>query len=92
MIRLQSLRFPDKRVNELLDYSLDWRRELVEGDTIASSVWTVPAGLNNASDTHSETETTIWLSGGTPGEAVVVNRVVTAGGRTIERAVNITIV
>ncbi len=70
----------------VLDYGFDWSAWLV-ADTISTSVWTVPVGLTEDSESETTTTTTIWLSGGTPGQLyTITNRVVTAGGRTDDRS------
>jgi len=80
-----------KDPNAVLDYYVDWTRWL-NGDTIATSVWTVPAGLTNANDSHTTTAATVWLSGGTVGEAYkVTNRITTTGGRTEDRSFDVKI-
>ena len=69
--------------DEVLDYVRDWAPLLLDGDTISSSTWVVPDGLTKGSDSHTATTATVWLSGGTAGtDYAVVNRIVTAGGRT----------
>ncbi len=75
-----------KDPNAVLDYSVDWSRWL-DGDTIATSVWTVPAGLTKVSDTNTTTKTTAWLSGGAADQSyTVTNRITTTGGRTEDRS------
>ncbi len=75
-----------KDPNAVLDYSVDWSRWL-DGDTIATSVWTVPSGLTKVSDTSTTTKTTAWLSGGTADQSyTVTNRITTTGGRTEDRS------
>ena len=72
-----------KDPDAVLDYAVDWSTWLPEGDTIATSTWTVPTGITKDSDSHDDTTVTIWLSGGTLGETYeLVNRVTTAAGRT----------
>jgi hypothetical protein len=86
-----ALTWPNKDPNELLDYQIDWLPRLVD-DTIATSAWTIPAGLTNASETFTNQTTTVWLSGGTIGETYsILNRITTAGGRTMDQTVNLTI-
>ena len=71
-----------KDPNEVLDYSIDWTGPLA-GDTIATSTWTVPAGLTSGADSKTDTRTTVWLSGGTENASYeLLNRITTAGGRT----------
>lgn len=55
----------------------------LQGDTIASVSWTVPAGITKDSNTNTTTKATIWLSGGTAGtDYLVTARFVTDSGRT----------
>lgn len=85
--------WPTKDPDEVLDYKVLWGLELGE-DTIASSSFSlvVPAGLVVDSDTFTTTDATIWLSGGDEGEiATVLNTVTTAGGRVMEKGVQIAI-
>jgi hypothetical protein len=80
-----------KDPNAVLDYSVDWTRWL-NGDTIATSAWTVPAGLTKVSDTSTTKAATVWLSGGTIGQSyTVTNRITTAGGRTEDRSFDVKI-
>lgn len=80
--------WPNKDPDEVLDYSIDWEARL-GADTISTSAWsvvsgTVVEGVNNKTDTV----TTVWLSGGAAGEnAEIHNRIVTAGGRTMDQTV-----
>lgn len=74
-----------KDPNAVLDYYFDWSTWL-NGDTIATSTWIVPAGLTMASESETSTRTTIWLSAGIfPERYKVVNRITTAAGRTEDR-------
>lgn len=67
------------------DYSMDWEN-LLNGDSIQSSVWIVPAGLVAGDSTVSGDVTTVWLAGGTHGTVYrVTNRVTTLGGRSFDR-------
>lgn len=76
----------------VLDYQIDWS-EWLDGDTISTSEWTVPSGITEDSDANTTTTATVWLSGGTVGQEYrIVNRVVTAGGRTDERYIRIKVV
>ncbi len=86
-----SLKWPNKDPDEVLDYVLDWTLRL-DGDVIASSIWEVPSQITKDSDNHDFITTTIWLSGGTEGDSVtVVNRITTAGDRTMDQSVIIKI-
>lgn len=76
-----------KDPNAVLDYINDWSDWLVT-DTIATSTWTVPTGITKDSSSNTTTTATVWLSGGTAGVSyTVVNRIVTAAGRTEDRSV-----
>lgn len=80
-----------KDPDALLDYATDWSSWLDTGDTIASSLWVVPAGLTITAQSHTTTGATVWLSGGTLGERYeVVNRITTAQGRIEDRSKFIT--
>jgi len=71
-----------KDPNSKVDYLWDWSDWLKTGDTIQTSVWTVPAGLVKESEAATTTTTTVWLSGGTLGETyLVTNRITTVQGR-----------
>jgi hypothetical protein len=81
-----------KDPNDEVDYHVNWSRYLTRiGDVIQSSSWPViPAGITRMSDTHDDTRTTIWLSGGTAGtDYLLTNRIVTAGGRTLDKSITI---
>lgn len=80
-----------KDPDEVLDYVRDWT-SILDGDTIATSVWTVPAGITKTTDSHTTTTATIWLSGGTADvDYAVVNRITTAGGRTHDKTLTFNI-
>lgn len=85
------LAWPDKDPDEVLDYNIDWSDRLVS-DTILTSTWVVPAGITEDSTENTTTTTTIWLSGGTLNTKYsLVNRITTAGGRTMDQTVTIRI-
>jgi hypothetical protein len=80
-----------KDPEEVLDFDLDWSARLVDGDTITSSTWIIAtepdSALINQSDASSATATKVWLAGGTLGATyLLTNRVVTAGGRTMDHS------
>lgn len=62
-------------------------------DTIVTSTFTLPAGTLVADSTeNTTTRTKVWLSGGTEGETYLVqNRIVTAGGRTMDQTIKLKI-
>ena len=85
-----ALTWPTKDEDEVLDYVLDWSNRLASGDTITTSTWIVEAGIDKDSDSKTDSTTTIWLSGGTDGVTyTLTNRVVTAGGRTMDQSVDL---
>ncbi len=64
-----------------LDYKMMWAPTLGE-DTIQSSTWTAP-GLTIGTVSFTNTDTTVWLRGGTAGKSYrVTNSIVTSGART----------
>ena len=80
-----------KDPNAVIDYAVDWTLWL-DGDTISSSIWTAATGITIDSNTNTITNSTVWLSGGTAGASYeVTNRVVTAGGRTDDRTILISV-
>ncbi len=86
-----ALSWPNKDPDEVLDYEIDWAARLTT-DTISTSTWTVPSGITKDSDSKTSTTTTVWLSGGTLGDSYeILNRIVTAGGRTMDQTVKLKI-
>lgn len=84
-----ALEWPFKDPDEVLDYHVDWTARL-DGDTILTSIWEMPVGIIKDSDNATNDSTTIWLSGGTLGaNYVMVNRVTTAAGRTMDQSVKL---
>ena len=62
-----------------------WAADL-GSDTISTSTFTLPDGLTNAADDQTGSVTTIDLSGGVDGSTYrVTNRIVTAGGLTLDK-------
>lgn len=81
-----------QRVNEVLDYSVDFSGDLVDGDSIASSVWQSDVGLTLSNESHTSSATTVWVSGGDAWFVYnVVNTVTTTGGRVIAKRLVFTI-
>jgi hypothetical protein len=75
-----------KDPDDVKDYLFDWSAWLGDEDTIETSTFILPAGLTADSDSNTTTTATIWISGGTIGNTYkVLNRIVTAGGRTMDR-------
>ena len=70
-----------KDPNAVLDYTITWTAWL-SSDTISASTWTVPAGLTKDSDSFGDSNSTVWLSGGTAdAEYEIINHITTAAGR-----------
>lgn len=73
-------------------FAIDWTLRLA-GNTIATSAWSVPAGLTNAGENNTSTIATLVLSGGTAGETyAVVNSIVDDSGfKLLDQTIYITI-
>ncbi len=75
----------------ILDYGFNWS-DWLDADTIDTSTWSVDTGLTIDSESETTLITTVWLSGGTPGKKYkAVNTITTAGGRTDERTLLVTV-
>lgn len=79
---------PDERV----DYGINWRFR--DDDQIVSSTWTVQDGLTKVVDPVSgilhpftNTTTTVWVTGGTPGNYTAHNRITTLKGRIRDKTI-----
>ena len=80
-----------KDPDAVLDYALDWTAWLGT-DTIVTTIWTVENGITKVTDAAGAKIMTLWLSGGTPGTSyTVAGKIVTAGGRTDERTLQIVV-
>lgn len=88
-----SYKFPPKDPDDVLDYSIDWTARLDDADSIQSSDWSVVDGdVVIDSQSTSGAKTLVWLSGGTDATTgILLNRVVTIGGRTMDQTVSIKI-
>ncbi len=77
-----------------LDYTVDWSEYLLPiEDTIATVTWVPDAGLTVVSQSNTTTTATAFVSGGTAGETLTLTcRITTAGGRTDDRSINLTII
>jgi hypothetical protein len=80
------MRFEPKDPSETLDYTHNWAAQL-NGDTIATSTWRVEGGgATKGDESDTDTTATVFVSGGQDGsEALLINDIVTAGGRTMQR-------
>jgi len=81
---------PDAR----LDYGFDWDAAapigpwLADGETILTSTWDVPAGLTLDAESNDDTQTIVWITGGTAGNSyTLTNRITTSAGRTDDRSI-----
>ena len=71
----------------ILDYVADWQPRLA-GDIIATSIWILPTGIVGGAQAKTDTTATIWLSGGTDGQACRRARAqTTTGGNRSGRSV-----
>lgn len=90
----EAMLWPWKDPDEVLDYGIDWSRVL-ENDPIQSSQWIFESGQGTLvinSSEHDETTAVAWFSGGTVNtEALLVNRITTLGGRTLDQSVRLPI-
>lgn len=86
-----------KDPSALLDYVFDWSAWLGSGETIASTVITVPTGLtldltapHTSGYTATTTAVTVWLSGGTAGSYYSpACKITTSAGRVDERSITV---
>lgn len=87
------LRWPNKSPTEMLDYAIDWARELAEGEAIVSGTYTITHGSVSASVVSvAGTQTVVFLSGGVKGECCLLTaNIVTSEGRDFTQCVEISI-
>lgn len=83
-----------KDPNATLDYTFDWGPYLLPlADTISSATFILSDGITKVSQTNTTTTATIFVSGGElDAEETVTCRITTAGGRTDDRTITLTIV
>ena len=87
-------KWPNKDPNEILDYDIEWGGTASQPgraylDILVDSQWSVTGDglLVLGASSFSNTATKIWLSGGTLNKQyIVTNRVVTTGGRTMDKS------
>lgn len=75
--------WPAKDPADIADFT--WTPDLDAGDTIATFTATISSGTitKQGSETHSDTQGTVWLQGGADAELAMLSlTVTTAGGRT----------
>lgn len=80
-----------------LDYGINWGEKWLEGDTLDTSEWAILSpnpgdGLSIADEAHTDSTTTVWLSGGVLGKQYLLrNSITTTGGRSDSRVIAVTI-
>lgn len=76
----------EKYQDSLKDFTMNWGDLWLNGDTISTSDWTVPAGLSEVSDSFDNYKATVWVSGGVTGRTYVLfNHIVTTAGKIDKR-------
>lgn len=78
----------------VVDYTVDWNSGYLDGDSLASSHFTVAPsetnGLTVDTETHDGATASVTLAGGVAGHVYrVTNQITTTGGRTDERSLTI---
>jgi hypothetical protein len=86
-----------KDPDAILDYVVDWNDAtdpwLEAGETISSYTVTVASGLTLVADSELDGRVTVWLSGGTVGNAYTVTvHIVSSVGREDDRSFRVVIV
>ena len=81
-----------KDPDALLDYSIDWGAEYLDGDLLSGSAWSVtPAeagGVDVVGDDFSATVASVKAGGGNPGKLYrLVNQVTLQSGRIDSRSI-----
>lgn len=74
-----------KHVGDIEIYTIDWSDWLATGDSIATSVWTLPSGLTNVTDSSTSTTTAIKISGGVAHASYTLTNTVTTSVSTETR-------
>jgi hypothetical protein len=69
-----------------VDYSIDWQRQLISGEGLASAEWTVPTGLTRIADGLSGEISTIWIRHDELGRHLVTAQAHTTEGRVLRRS------
>lgn len=80
----------EKDPDATLPWKFDWSAWLENGETISASAFICSAGITVVSTSATPQNTTIWLSGGTPGQPYrVTNRITTSLGKIDDRSITI---
>ena len=85
-----SIKWPEpKDPNEILDFFIDWSKRIDRDDSIESTTFTITEGTVVVESFSATGKiATVWLSGGQDGEIIpVLNRIITAGGRSMEQTI-----
>ena len=74
----------DHAVNATLDYGFNWAAKgwLLAGETITSSLWTIPTGLTLVSQQNTGTVTTVFVSGGVANNVYEITNTITTNSAT----------
>ena len=71
------------------DYAFNWAPYLGE-DVIDTCEFLLPDGLTSTQEFNDDNQATIFVSGGTTGSCYrITNRIVTVGGRTLDKTIKI---
>lgn len=85
----------EKSPGAVVDYKINWDIILNKSnpvDTITGSSWTTDGTVTIDSDSFSDTQSTVWVSGGTLEDfCKLVNTVTTTGGRTYVASIQLSI-
>lgn len=65
------------KTDKPLDYTIDYASWLATGETITASSWAAPAGVTVDSESFTDDDTTVVLSGGTVGERYEIENTIT---------------
>lgn len=81
----------EKDPDATVDYEFLWAPSL-DGDTISASDFLLPDGMTEVSSSNTDTTATVFVSGGSCGAIYrLTNRIVTAGGRTLDKTIRVRI-
>lgn len=75
---------------EMLNWTINWVTRGLGSDIIAASSWEASSSaVTLSASSQTPTTTTIWLTGGIPGNVyAITNSIVTSGGRQMQETVN----
>lgn len=84
-----------KDPDAVLDFGFDWSEWLDSdiSEVISTSTWTVPSGIDGDNESHDDSTTMIWISGGTAGATyLITNKITTSAERIDERSFKISVI